>query len=75
MSKTASTEQVEQVVSLHSFEHFMTSSVINKSTDAWKTVRNLFFTKNLNWQVGRALKFEGNWGVKQTKKNMPCYSA
>ena len=51
-----------------SFEHFMTSSVINKSTDARKTVCDLFFTTNLNWQAGRALKFEGNCGVKQTKK-------
>ena len=60
--------QVKQVISLHSFEHFMVSSVINKSTDARKTVRDLFFTKNLNWQVGRTLKFEGNCGVKQTRK-------
>ena len=47
----------------------MASSVINKSTDARKTVRNLFFTTNLNWEAGRALKFEGSYcGVKQTKK-------
>ena len=34
---------------------------------------SLFFTTNLNWQAGRALKFEGNCGVKQTKKTL-CYS-
>ena len=49
-------------------EHFMASSVINKSTDTRKTVRDFFFTTNLTWQAGRALKFEENWGVKQTKK-------
>ena len=74
-SKLQVEQRAQRVVSLHSFEHFMASSVINKSTDALKTVRNLFFTTNLNWQAGRALKFEGNCGVKQTKKNMPCYSA
>ena len=41
---------------------------IRASTDAWKTVHDLFFTTNLNRQAGRDLKFEGNCGVKQTKK-------
>ena len=47
-------EQVEQVVSLHSFEHLMdASSVINKSTDARKTVCNLFFTKKTKLASGQ----------------------
>ena len=33
------------------------------------------FIQQLNWQVGRALKFDGNCGEKQTKKNAPFYSA
>ena len=41
---------------------------LSQSTDAQKTVHIFFFTTNLNWQAGRALKFEGNCGVKQTKK-------
>ena len=47
----------------------MTSSVINKSQMHGKLYAIcLFFTTNLNWQAGRALKFEGNCGVKQLKK-------
>ena len=47
-SKQQVEQRAQRDVSLHSFEHFMTSSVINKSTDARKTVRDLFFTTNLN---------------------------
>ena len=71
MFKTASGTSA---VSLHSFEHFMASSVINKSTDAPKTVRDLFFTTNPKRQAGRALNFERKCGVKQTKKAPFNYS-
>ena len=39
-----------------------------KRTDIRKAVYDLFFTTNLKQQAGRALDFEGNCEVKQTKK-------
>ena len=54
-SKLQEEQQAYQVVSLHSFGHFMASSVVNKSTENKKlyVICLLSFTTNPIWQVSK----------------------
>ena len=42
------TQMKPRVVSLQSFEHFDVIAMVNKSTDHWKVVVDLFFYNNLD---------------------------
>ena len=62
------TQMKPQVVSLQSFEHFDVTAMVDKITDHWKVVVDLFFYNNLDgFEVvvfrknARARKKNTNW--------------
>ena len=68
-SKLQVEQRVQRVVSLHSFEHFMTSSVINKNQyrRTENCTRFVFYNKP-KAASGQGFQFWGEMWGKQTKK-------